>query len=75
LKIPLRRDDRDIPLDLQILVEQCYRNGAYEGTLNYAVDPEPPLAGADQDWADQWLHEKGLRTRKKPRRKGKPKSR
>ena len=45
LKIPLRRDDADVPLNLQGLVEQCYRNGAYEGTLNYATDPEPPLFG------------------------------
>ena len=47
----------------------------YEGTLNYAVDPDPPLLGADKDWAAQWLHEKGLRARPKPQRKGKPKSR
>ena len=65
-----------MPLDLQALVEQCYRNGAYEGTLNYAADPDPPLLGADQEWAYARLHEKGLRPRKKPsRRKGKPKSR
>ena len=45
IKIPLRPDDADVPLDLQALVEQCYRNGAYEGTLNYAIDPDPPLTG------------------------------
>jgi hypothetical protein len=76
VKVPLRPDDADVPLDLQTLVTQCYRNGAYEGTLNYAVDPDPPLRGADADWADAWLHQKGLRPRKKPpRRKHKPKSR
>jgi len=76
VKVPLRPDDADVPLDLQALVEQCYRNGAYEGTLNYAVDPDPPLFGADEEWADEWLYEKGLRSRRKPpRRKGKPKSR
>jgi hypothetical protein len=76
VKIPLRPDDADVPLDLQALVEQCYRNGAYEGTVNYAADPDPPLLGAEKDWADVWLHEKGLRPRRKrPRRKGKPRSR
>jgi hypothetical protein len=76
IKIPLRPDDADVPLNLQAIVEQCYRNGGYEGTLNYAVDPDPPLFGADEDWADDWLHKKGLRPRKKsPRRKPKPKSR
>jgi hypothetical protein len=76
VKIPLRPDDADVPLDLQALVEQCYRNGAYEGTLNYAIDPDPPLIGADEEWADEFLFQKGLQPhRKPPRRKGKPKSR
>lgn len=75
IKIPLRPDDADVPLDLQTLVEQCYRNGGYEGTLNYAADPDPPLSGADEEWAEKRLLELGLRTRKKTRRKGKPKSR
>jgi hypothetical protein len=67
-----------VPLDLQTLVEQCYRNGACEGTLDYAADPDPPLFGADKDWADERLQEMGLRPRPRkrpPRRKGKPKSR
>jgi hypothetical protein len=72
VKVPLRPKDSDVPLDLQTLVEQCWRNGGYEGTLNYAVDPDPPLLGAEKDWAAKWLCEKGLRPRKKtPRRKGK----
>ncbi|MBV9122526.1 MAG: DUF4058 family protein [Planctomycetes bacterium] len=76
LKIPLRPEDADVPLDLQALVNQCYRNGAYEGTTNYAADPDPPLFGADLDWAAKRLHELGLGPPKKPpRRKGKPKSR
>jgi hypothetical protein len=76
VKIPLRPDDADVTLDLQALVDQCYGNGAYEGTLNYVADPDPPLQGADLDWAAEWLHEKGLRPRKKPtRRKSKRKSR
>lgn len=76
VKIPLRPNDADAPLDVQALIDQCYRNGAYEGTLDYAADPDPPLFGADKDWAEQRLHEKGLRPHKKPpRRKGRPKSR
>jgi hypothetical protein len=73
VKIPLRPDDADVPLDVQALVDQCYRNGAYEGTLNYGADPDPPFRGADQVWAVDWLRKKGLRPRKK--RTGKPKSR
>jgi hypothetical protein len=76
IKIPLRPDDADVPLDLQALVEQCYRNGAYEDTLNYSVDPDPPLLGAEGVWADERLYEKGLKPRKKPRRrKGKSNAR
>jgi Protein of unknown function (DUF4058) len=76
VKVPLRPDDADVPLNLQALIEQCYRNGAYDGTLNYAIAPDPPLVGADEEWAEQHLQELGLRPRKKrPRRKGKPKSR
>jgi hypothetical protein len=76
VKIPLRPGDADVPLDLQALVEQCYRNGAYEGTLDYSVDPDPPLLGAEREWADEHLLEMGLRPRKKPTRsKGKPQSR
>jgi hypothetical protein len=75
VKIPLRPKDKDVPLDLQELVEKCYRNGAYEGTLDYSVDPDPPLLGADKEWAENHLRELGLRRRKKsPRRKGRPKS-
>lgn len=76
VKIPLRPKDKDVPLDIQALVEQCWRNGAYEGTLNYTIDPDPPLLGAEKDWAEQWLRDQGLRPGKKsPRRKGKPKRR
>jgi hypothetical protein len=76
VKIPLRPGDTDVPLDVQALVDLCYRNGAYEGTLNYGVDPDPPLFGADEVWADERLRQMGLRLHKKPaRRKGKPKSR
>jgi hypothetical protein len=76
IKIPLRPTDADVPLDLQALVEQCYRNGGYEGTLDYAADPDPPLVGAEKEWAEEWLEEKGLRPRNKPpRRQRKPKSR
>ena len=77
LKIPLRPDDGDVPLDLQSLVDLCYRNGGYEGTLNYAAEPDPALSGAEKEWAEKRLQEMGLRSRKKMPRKrdGKPKSR
>jgi hypothetical protein len=76
VKVPLRPTDADVPLDLQALIEQCYRNGGYEGTLNYTTNPDPPLFGADEEWASEHLFEKGLRSSKKPpRRKDRRKSR
>lgn len=69
VKIPLRPADADVPLELQARIDQCYRNGAYEGTLNYAADPDPPLFGADLDWAEEWLSNKGLRPLRKTRKR------
>ncbi len=74
VKIPLRPNDADVPLDVQALVDQCYRNGAYEGTLNYSTEPDPPLSGAEKKWAEKRLQELGLRPRKRPSRKRKGKS-
>jgi hypothetical protein len=71
----VRPQDADVPLDLQELIEKCYRNGGYEGTLNYAADPDPPLQGADQKWAGARLVELGLRSKRAPTKKRKPKTR
>jgi hypothetical protein len=73
VKVPLRPTDADAPLDLQALIEQCYRRGRYEGDLNYATDPDPPLLSPDAEWADEMLRQKGLRPPPAPRkRKRKP---
>lgn len=64
IKVPLRRIDTDVSLDLQALVDQCYRNGAYDD-IDYARAPEPPLAPADARWAARLLRKLGRRT--KPR--------
>jgi hypothetical protein len=63
IRIPLRETDADVPLDLQLLVDQCYRNGRYDD-INYKADPVPPLSPLsppDAAWADPWLRSKGLR--------------
>jgi len=58
--IPLRQTDPDAPLDLQALVDQCYRNGRYDD-LDYKAEPNPPLDPPDAAWAEQLLKSKGLR--------------
>jgi hypothetical protein len=66
IKIPLRQTDPDAVLELQPLIEQCYRNGRYEQTLDYRAAPDPPLDREDARWADKLLREAGLRGRKRP---------
>jgi Protein of unknown function (DUF4058) len=61
IKVPLREADADVPLELQALIEQCYRNGRYEEDIDYRVEPVPPFDAADAKWADELLRSKRLR--------------
>lgn len=58
--VPLDESSEDVPLDLQSLVVQCYRNGRYDD-LDYHVDPVPPLPPEDAAWADALLRSAGRR--------------
>ncbi len=60
IRIPLRGSDPDVPLQIQPLIDQCYRNGRYDD-LDYKGDPVPPLNAADAAWADELLRSQGLR--------------
>jgi hypothetical protein len=60
IAIPLRPADRDVPLALQVGLDQCYRNGGYDD-VDYRGAPEPPLAVGDASWADALLREQGRR--------------
>ncbi len=61
ISIPLRRDDRDVALDLQSLIDQCYESGRYGDDIDYREQPEPPLGIDDATWAGALLHEQNLR--------------
>jgi hypothetical protein len=63
IRIPLRQTDADVPLDLQALIDECYRNGDYEDDLHYHLDPQPPLDPDDARWADALLRKAGRRSR------------
>jgi len=71
IAIPLRPKDDDVPLDLQALIDLCYHNGGYDGTLDYRDDPTPPLIRREAEWIDELLREKGLRGAKKSKRRKK----
>ncbi len=60
IRVPLRQTDPEVPLDLQALIEQAYRNGRYDD-IDYRAQPVPPLTGEDAAWADELLRAKGLR--------------
>lgn len=68
IPIPLQRTDADVPLDLQAIIDQCYRNGGYDDDIDYQVGPEPPLDADDARWADSLLRKKKLRSKKKETR-------
>jgi hypothetical protein len=61
IKVPLRHSDADAVLDLQPLLEQCYRRGGYDGTIDYKKDPDLPFNDQEAEWANQLLRQAGLR--------------
>jgi hypothetical protein len=61
INIPLRKTDAEVPLDLQALIDQCYRNGGYDGDIDYRCVPDPPLRQDDESWADEILRGQGRR--------------
>ena len=56
ISIPLRPADREVPLALQAVVDQCYANGGYDD-IDYRGEPDPTLSPDDASWADALLRE------------------
>jgi hypothetical protein len=62
VKIPLRRPDPDIILDLPAAVSRVYDHGGYRERLRYHQPPPPPsLPSEDAEWMDALLRAHGLR--------------
>lgn len=60
IRIPLRPADEDIVLQLQPLIDECYRDGRYH-RLNYQIETTPRLGEEDAAWSDSILRDKGRR--------------
>ena len=60
ISIPLRPNDREVPLSLQAILDLCYRNGGYDD-IDYRSEPDPALAAEEAKWADGVLREHGRR--------------
>jgi hypothetical protein len=50
-----------VEIDLQTLIDQCYRNGGYDDDLDYARQPNRPLDPDDARWANELLQSQGRR--------------
>jgi hypothetical protein len=65
IRVPLRKTDPDVLLNLQPLINQCHERGRYD-MLDYRTDPDPdpdpPFASEDAVWIDGILRAAGLRT-------------
>ncbi len=60
IAIPLRSSDKDAVLDLQALINRCYRLGRYWQT-DYGQALNPPLPPEEAAWAEERLRAAGLR--------------
>lgn len=59
--VPLRGKEPDVPLDMQTVFAAAYENGAYDMTVDYRKNADPPLSGSDRAWAEKVLKERNLR--------------
>lgn len=60
IPIPLRPGERDIVMQLQPLIDDCYRDGRYH-RINYQPDPQPTFNEEHSHWIDARLRERGRR--------------
>jgi hypothetical protein len=61
VRVPLRKTDRPVGLDLQALIDRCYDEGVYGIDIDYAKAAVPPLEDSDARWADELLRAAGKR--------------
>ena len=55
IRVPLRTEDDDAPLNLQALVDAAYVRGRYAETIDYSRPPRPPLSPDDAQWANELI--------------------
>ena len=59
--LPLRSEDREPVVDLQVLLSELYDRAAYDLIIDYTREPVPPLSDKEAVWADVLLRERELR--------------
>ncbi len=57
IPVPLRKGEREIPLDLQYTFQQAYDGGPYaRGAVDYGSPPDPPIRPDHAAWLAECLH-------------------
>ncbi len=59
--VPLLPGDAEPPVELGPILGGIYDRASYDLRVDYAAEPEPPLAEADRAWADGLLRQAGRR--------------
>jgi hypothetical protein len=59
IRIPLRGKDPEVPLDLGAVFRTMYDRAAYDVSVDYRKEPQPPLEGRDAKWARELLRQRG----------------
>lgn len=59
--VPLLEGRPAVRLDLQAVFDRAYDEGAFDRSVDYRADPNPPFSAEDAPWADTLLREKNLR--------------
>ena len=60
IPIPLRKQDADVILELQPLIDRVYFGGGHDD-IDYSKPANPPLGADDDRWADDLLRQAGRR--------------
>ena len=59
IRVPLRRSDPDVALDLQLLIDACYERGRYASVIDYTKPLNPALPDEEAAWARDIFANKG----------------
>jgi hypothetical protein len=63
IPIPLRHEESEVLLDLQLAFNRAYDDGPYQlGAVDYARPPRQPLESEDARWAEELLRTAGVGT-------------
>lgn len=56
IPVPLRKEETEVPLDLQYAFDQAYDSGPYaRGAVDYGLPPVPPVAPERRQWLAECL--------------------